>query len=106
MVVILLNYHSSSLSPLDLNNPVATTFPPQLLRALTLLTKAAIAVSEDRSTKWRQEVHTCAMTGYNVGVETMRLFRNQHRCQKLRGFLFNHDDTSCITIGPITSCDI
>ncbi|CAM9869512.1 unnamed protein product, partial [Hapterophycus canaliculatus] len=29
----------------------------QLLRALTLLTKAAVAVSEDRSTKWRQELN-------------------------------------------------
>lgn len=34
----------------------STTLHFQLLRALTLLTKAAIAVSEDRSTKWRQEV--------------------------------------------------
>lgn len=28
----------------------------QLLRSLTLMTKAAVSVSEDRSTKWREEV--------------------------------------------------
>ncbi|CAN0095711.1 unnamed protein product [Ectocarpus sp. 13 AM-2016] len=28
----------------------------ELLRALTLLTKSAIAVSQDRSTEWRREV--------------------------------------------------